>query len=134
MLAIDSSVFASVIVKDEFYEECKGYLSIERATVDIAFAEVGNVLWKHIRMGRIGREEAAERANLLRALINSSEVYSSDDLLLPSLELAIGYGITVYDALFLSLAIRLGTNLVTTDRELYGRLPPDARGRIILIQ
>ncbi len=105
----------------------------EKATADIAFAEAGNVLWKHIKMVRISRSETTDRANLLRALINSSKVYRSDDLLSSSLELAINYDITIYDALFLSLAIQLDTDLVTTDRKLYEKLPPDVSRRIILI-
>ncbi len=133
MLVIDSSVFASVIVKDEFYEECREYLLEDRATVDIAFAEAGNVLWKHVRMGRIVKEEVEKRTDLLRALIRSSKVYGSDELLLHSMELAVNQGITVYDALFLSLAIQLDTNLITTDKKLYERLPPDLKRRVVLL-
>ncbi|MCD6244854.1 MAG: type II toxin-antitoxin system VapC family toxin [Candidatus Korarchaeota archaeon] len=134
MLVIDSSIFASVIVKDEFYEKCKEYLSVDRATVDIAFAEAGNVLWKHVRMGRIEKEEVERRTELLRALIRASRVYGSDELLPPSMKLAVNHGITIYDALFLSLALQLDTNLVTTDRKLYERLSPDLRRRVILLK
>ncbi len=133
MLVIDSSVFASVIVKDEFYEECKEYLLEDKATVDIAFAEAGNVLWKHVRMGRIAKEEVEKRVNLLKALIRSSKVYGSDELLLNSMRLAVNLGITLYDALFLSLAIQLDTRLVTTDRKLYERLPHDLKRRVVLL-
>ncbi len=134
MLVIDSSIFASVIVKDEFYEKCKEYLSVDRATVDIAFAEAGNVLWKHVRMGRIEKEEVERRTELLRALIRASRVYGSDEILPLSMNLAVNHGITIYDALFLSLALQLDTNLVTTDRKLYERLSPDLRRRVILLK
>ncbi|MDK2384504.1 MAG: type II toxin-antitoxin system VapC family toxin [Candidatus Korarchaeota archaeon] len=133
MLVIDSGVFASVIVKDEFYEECREYLLEDKATVDIAFAEAGNVLWKHVRMGRIVKEEVEKRTDLLRALIRSSKVYGSDGLLLHSMELAVNLGITLYDALFLSLALQLDTSLVTTDRKLYERLPSDLKRRVVLV-
>ena len=133
MLVIDSSVFASVIVKDEFHEVSKGYMLADKATVDIAFAEAGNVLWKHVRMGRIKRREAGKRVRLLMALIESSEVYRSADLLSSALEMAVEIGITVYDSLFLSLAVELDTSLVTADRELYERLPDSLRERIVLL-
>jgi len=53
MLVIDSSVYASVIVKDKFYEKCKKYVVVKKVTLDLAFAEAGNVLWKHVKMGRV---------------------------------------------------------------------------------
>ncbi len=70
-------------------------------------------------MGRIEKEEVKKRTELLRALIRASKAYSSDELLSPSMKLAVNRGITIYDALFLSLAIQLDTNLVMTDRRLH---------------
>jgi len=122
MIVVDSSVFASVIVRDEFYEICKGYITSRKATVDLAYAEAANVLWKHAKMGRIPEEEAVERAKLLKRIIATSRVFRSEDLLVDAVRLAVDYDITVYDALFVSLAVKLTAKLVTTDRMLYERL------------
>jgi len=52
MYVVDSSIFASIVVKDEFYERARRFLTQhsgrELATIDIAFVEVANTLWKHV--------------------------------------------------------------------------------------
>ena len=122
MPIIDSSVYASVVVKDEFYEDCKRYMVMRKVTLDLAFAEAGNVIWKHVKMGRIKPEDAVRRSEVLRKLINTSKVYRSEDFLVEAVELAVKCDITVYDALFLALALKLNDKLVTTDRKLYEKL------------
>jgi len=48
MLVLDSSIYASIIVKDEFYEACKELVRQRSATLDLSFDESANVIWKHI--------------------------------------------------------------------------------------
>lgn len=122
MPVIDSNVYASVIVKDEFYERCKKYMLTKKITLDLAFAEAGNVVWKHMKMGRIGAEDAVRRAEILKRLVDTSKVYESKDFLVKAVELAVKYDITVYDALFVALAQKLNDKLVTTDRKLWEKL------------
>ena len=122
MTVADSSVFASIIVKDEFYDACKRYVISGKATVDLAYAEAANVLWNHVKIGRILVEEVAERAELLRRLIGTSRVFRAEELLIDAVKLAVDCGVTVYDALFVALAEKLKAKLVTTDRELFERL------------
>jgi len=122
MPVIDSSVYASVIVKDEFYKKCKKYVVVKKVTLDLAFAEAGNVLWKHVKMGRIKADDAVKRAEVLEKLINTSKVYESKDFLVEAVELAVKYDVTVYDALFVALALRLNDKLVTIDRKLWEKL------------
>jgi len=122
MPVIDSNVYASVVVKDEFYEKCKKYMLTSKATLDLAFAEAGNVIWKHVKMGRIKAEDAVKRAEVLKRLINTSKVYESKDFLVDAVKLAVKYDVTVYDALFVALAQRLNDKLVTTDRKLWEKL------------
>ena len=48
---VDSSVFASIMVKDEFYGRALDFVRRFQgkvATVDLAVVEVANVLWKHV--------------------------------------------------------------------------------------
>lgn len=122
MPVIDSSVYASVVVKDEFYEECKKYMLTKKVTLDLAFAEAGNAIWKHVKMGKIKAEDAVKRAEVLKRLINTSKVYESKDFLVEAVELAVKYDVTVYDALFVALAQRLNNKLITTDRKLWEKL------------
>jgi len=122
MPVIDSSVYASVIVKDEFYEKCKKYMLTRKVTLNLAFAEAGNVIWKHVKMGRIKAEDAVKRAEILKSLIDTSKVYESKDFIAEAVDLAVKYDVTVYDALFVALARRLNEKLVTTDRKLWEKL------------
>ncbi len=118
MIVADSSVFASVIVKDEFYDVCKRVVTSKKATVDLAYAETANVLWKHVKMGRIPPEEVDRRVELLRKLIGTSRVFRVEELMTDAVGLAVDSNITVYDALFVALAVKLNTKLITTDRKL----------------
>jgi len=131
MPVIDSSVFASVVVKDGFYEICKEYMLAKKATLDLAFAEAGNVIWKHVKMGRIKPEGAVKRVEALEKLIKTSKVYESRELLAEAVSMAVRYDITVYDALFVSLAQKLNDELVTTDQQLWKKLKDTDASRLI---
>lgn len=131
MPVIDSSIFASVVVKDEFYSDCKKYMTTRKATLDLAFAEAGNVIWKHVKMGRIVAEDAANRTGLLRRLINTSKIFKAEEILEEAVKLAVDHDVTVYDALFITLAMKLEDRLVTTDRKLYDKLKETGLERFI---
>lgn len=135
MIVIDSSVFASVVVKDELHEKCRAYLLQEdKATVDIAYAEVANVVWKHVKMGRIGASEVARRVQLAKRLIGSARVFRGAELVEMAIDIAVKNDVAVYDALFIALAASLGAKLVTTDKALVKRLSADARRLVELVE
>jgi predicted nucleic acid-binding protein len=119
MLVLDSSIYASIIVKDEFYEACKELVRQRSATLDLSFAESANVIWKHIyQLKRIPSEEADMRAEMLVKLIKYSKIYPSSDFLPEATTIAVKYGITVYDSLFITLAKTLDVKFATTDEKL----------------
>ncbi|MHA1265560.1 MAG: type II toxin-antitoxin system VapC family toxin [Candidatus Helarchaeota archaeon] len=122
MPVIDSGIFASIVVKDEFYKHSKRYLRSRKSTLDFSFAEAGTVIWKHVQMGRISRTGSEKRVKLLGALINTSHVYKAESYLGEALNLAIENNISVYDALFIALARALNEKLITTDKKLYEKL------------
>lgn len=77
-------------------------------------AEVGNALLRSARMS------ALEAANRLERLFASGVETADRGLagVLEALELADRYGLTVYDALYLHLAIDTNAELATLDRDL----------------
>ena len=80
---------------------------------DLLFAELGNVVWKKVR-----REElsSADAQRLIHDLCNIAvEPVPSRTLLADALRLAVLTGRTVYDALYLALAVRLETCVITAD-------------------
>ncbi len=83
---------------------------------DLIFAEVGNILWKKHRMKELIRSEAEEIVDAIVTL--PLEIEKSKALLPFAVDLGLAYGITVYDAIYVSLAKVHETILVTADKKL----------------
>jgi predicted nucleic acid-binding protein len=124
---VDSSVFASIMVKDEFYGRALDFVRRFQgkvATVDLAVVEVANALWKHVYLARRIREDAyAALKGAIKPLIYSTaSVFRADELLEDALDGAVRLGITVYDSLYVTLALREGCKLATFDEKLRAQL------------
>jgi predicted nucleic acid-binding protein len=87
---------------------------------DLLFPEVGNILWKCVRRGDISTENAQELVQWL--LLLPLQVHPSSSLLPVALEIACRYDRSVYDSLYLALAIREGCAVVTADERLVNAL------------
>lgn len=129
MIVVDSSVFSSIIVKDEFHEQARDFISArprrELVTVDLAYAETANTLWKHtFVLKRIPVEKYKELKRLVVPLIDNSvlRVYHSKDIMTYALDVASQYGVTVYDALYIALALRIGSKVASFDEKLKNKL------------
>ena len=90
----------------------------EAAAPALIQVEVANALWKYVRLGAVPIEEAVEGAAVLRDIMSLTE---DRELLGAAQRLAADLGHPVYDCLYLALAQRLGSALVTADRRLAGR-------------
>ncbi len=75
---------------------------------DLLFPEFGNILWKKARLGEIRVSEARE---ILRAL----EAVSA-------FEIAYGLERSVYDSVYLSLAVINECRMITADKKFYNVL------------
>jgi predicted nucleic acid-binding protein len=87
---------------------------------DLLFPETGNTVWKKVRRGELTPDEG-------RRLVNDLTVVAVDAVamrgLLPDAHaVALSTGITVYDATYLTLAIRLDTQVITGDDRFVRRL------------
>ena len=80
--------------------------------------EVANALWKYVRAGQVGLDEAVEGAAILA---NVMDLIADESLLGPAQRLATRLTHPVYDCLYLSLALRLSCPLITADRRLAER-------------
>ncbi len=85
-------------------------------------AEVGNILWKRQRRAEITAQFASDCLNDVNAL--PLEWAGSRCLLPAALILAMTHGRTVYDSIYLALAIRLGCPFVTADDRLANAVAP----------
>lgn len=87
---------------------------------DLLFPEIGNTLWKKIRLGELDRDEARQVLRALRVL--PLTIQPSAALLEPALEIAIGLSRSLYDSLYVALALQQQCRMVTADRRLHQHL------------
>jgi predicted nucleic acid-binding protein len=87
---------------------------------DLFWPEMGNVLWKAVRIGRLSSADAHSALEFLRGL--KIPTYSCSDFLPETLHLALLYGRTFYDSLYATLAEHSSIELVTADERLANAL------------
>ena len=83
---------------------------------DLLFPEVGNVIWRKVRRGELTAEEGRGLAVDIASV--AVETVSTRGLMIDAQALAIAIGLTVYDAMYLTVAVRLKTALITADDRL----------------
>ncbi len=122
MLVVDASVVAKWFFPEDYSTESRRLLSQDRALLaaDLIWCEVGNIAWKRVRRGELESEEAAQViADLIRMPL---EITPTQGLLAPALEIAIATDRTVYDCIYLALAIDRDCRFVTADERLVNAL------------
>jgi predicted nucleic acid-binding protein len=117
-VVVDASVVAKWFVAEEQAELALQLLAspLEFLSPDLIWAEVGKVLWKRVRRNQISREEAITICDDLLQM--PVETTPSQTLLSDAFEIAVDTDRTVYDSLYLALAIRKGCKMVTSDDKL----------------
>ena len=121
-LVIDASVLVKFFIPEilsEKAEELSDRVTggdLRLLAPDLIFAEVGNIIWKKHRRKELTRSEAEEIVDAIVSL--PLEIEKSKALLPFAVDLGLAYGITVYDAIYVSLAKVHETILVTADKKL----------------
>jgi predicted nucleic acid-binding protein len=87
---------------------------------DLFWAELGNVLWKAVRIGRTSRSKAMSGLASIRDL--NIPTSASVDLLQLGLRIAFAHDRTVYDSLYVALAVQSGSVVITADEKLANAL------------
>ena len=118
-LVVDASVAVKWFVPELHSEAAARLLDPEFivSAPDLIGAELGNTVWKKVRRQEITREEAAEILTAFPSM--GVEIYPSSALLLPAFELAAALDRTVYDSLYLALAVAQNGPLITADRKFH---------------
>lgn len=119
---LDCSVTMTWLFPDEATEatdRLRDSLVEDRAFVPSLWpAEVANVLLAATRRGRVGVDEWSEIRAYLDALPIEIDPVSASRVWGAVLELANRHGLSVYDAMYLELAVRMRLPLATLDRAL----------------
>jgi predicted nucleic acid-binding protein len=92
---------------------------------DLLFPETGNTVWKKVGRGELTPTEGQQLAADLSVI--AVETVAMRGLLLDAHALALSTEITVYDATYLTLAIRLETQVITGDERFARRLADHAQ-------
>jgi len=118
VFVVDASVVVKWFVPEIHNEAARRLLALphEYIAPDLLFAETANTIWKKIRR----KELTAEEGQALVADINriAVETVSCRALAEDAHALANTTGRTVYDCLYLALAVRLKTRAITADERL----------------
>ncbi len=90
------------------------------AVPDLFWAECANILWKAVRQGRWTCSAAEEAIAALQD--RRLPTTSSRDILEDAFSIAATFDRTVYDSLYVALAVRVKADLVTADMRLANAL------------
>lgn len=121
-LVVDASVVIKWLLPEVHSGAARRILAADHALLapDLLWAELGNALWKRLRSGEIAAEDARDLLRDFRRFpIVTTPILSLIDA---ALEIATHLDRTVYDSLYLALALARRCQLVTADRRLYNTL------------
>jgi len=121
-LVVDTSVVIKWLLPELHSSAARRVLTEDNQLLapDLLWAEIGNVLWKRYRAHEIEAEEARDLLrDFKRFPINT---IPSILLISAALDIASRFNRTVYDSLYLALAVSRRCRLVTADRRLYDAL------------
>jgi predicted nucleic acid-binding protein len=128
---VDTSVVAAAFFPETHSRAARNLLVGSDALLapDLIYCEMANVIWKRWRRHEISAAEAEELLADFRSL--PLRIVPSAGLVELALPLAIQTGRTVYDCLFLALAMREKTIMVSGDQRLVNALAGSPIGRHI---
>ncbi len=118
-VVIDASVAVKWFLPEPHASAARRLLKGKRTLLapDLIWAEVGNVIWKRLQRAEMTREVAE---SILRDFKRFPlHTYAARTLLEPAWTLAAHWRISVYDGLYLALAISRDCQLVTADRRFF---------------
>jgi predicted nucleic acid-binding protein len=93
---------------------------IDLRVPDIFWAECGNILWKAVRQRRLSRTDAELALGSMMRL--DFQTFPSKGLVSEALPIAFRFGRAIYDCLYVALAMRSKTEMITADEGLANAL------------
>jgi predicted nucleic acid-binding protein len=121
-LVIDANVIIKAYVPEILSDRAEVlFRKVEKGEVllvapDIIYSEIGNILWKKHRLKELSASEVREICNAIVLL--PLRIESSKPLMQLAVEIGIIYNISIYDAIYVSLAKIYETRLLTADKKL----------------
>jgi predicted nucleic acid-binding protein len=134
-VVVDSCVVAKWVLAEPDQDQAEKLIDGESSgtellVLDLAFTEVASAVWKRHRLGQMNECDAsAALKDLFRCPVT---VEQSIPLVNSALEIAMKYGRSVYDALFVALVAKTGFAGVTADVPLFNAVRVDFPAIVLL--
>lgn len=124
VFVVDASVVVKWFVPEVHSVAARQWLNASHDYIapDLVFPEAANAIWKKVRNGDLGADDAQRLVRDVSAV--GVEAVSMRALVSDAHAMAVRTGITVYDATYLTLAVRLETQVITGDDHLARKLAP----------
>lgn len=126
-LVVDASVAIKLFVEEELSDRARDLFDgltweppLQIYVPDLFYLECANILWKYVRRFGYPVPDARDALRSLGAL--ALHPLSHSLLFEDSLDLALSWEISVYDASYATLARNLGVRFVTADEKLVRKL------------
>jgi predicted nucleic acid-binding protein len=128
-IVVDASVavkWCLPSLREELVEQAEELLASSRReevrflVPDLFWVELANALWKAVRRNEISPNNATTAIAFVRDL--DITTVPSIDFVPQALDLAISHGRTVYDSLYVALAMQSKSDLITADERLANAL------------
>lgn len=128
---IDASVAVKWFIPESASTEAMKFLHgrYRLAAPELVYIEVANVLWKLHQRSVLSRDETLSLVEDLLSL--PLMIHDSKTILGAALEIATATQRTVYDSLYLALAIELDGIVITADERWVNALSPSPFGRYL---
>jgi predicted nucleic acid-binding protein len=119
---VDASVAAKWFFAEVHGEEALRLLEPRHRLYapDFLLVEFDNMVWKRVRRGEIAAAEGREVRASLRLI--PIQIHPAGPLLDSAYELAVRTNCSIYDCLYVALAMRIEGQVVPADRRLYDAL------------
>jgi predicted nucleic acid-binding protein len=115
VFVVDASLVVKWFVPEVHSDAARRWLEASHDYIapDLLFPEAANAIWKKVRREELTKDEGQRLVvDLSRVAV---EAVSMRGLLPDAHALALSTGITVYDATYLTLAVRLESQVITGD-------------------
>ena len=119
---VDSSVAVKWYVPETHSESAVNLLDEghELHAPDLLRPEFGNTLWKKFQRKELTEKEV--KSILVAFAAVPLQIHSSQEIFEAAVEISLKTSRTVYDSLYVALAVALNLNLVTADERLFNSL------------
>jgi len=118
VIVIDASSLAKYILREENWEKVREYLLDEPYSLTLALVEVSNAIWKHYVLYKgISDEDAKIMFNALKKLKDEVIFEPFENYLEDAVRISTKGRITVYNALYLAQAKKIGSLLTSDEKQ-----------------